>query len=218
MTGQGTLAPSCCPTQCYSAVFQRRFMSDLGEGNRPRPNWIRFAILVAIFSGVCVAQGKLSASKLSQIDAVTKFMASTHVPGLSVAVVEDGEYEWAQGFGFADLENNAPASKHTLFRLGSISKSLTCHGCHATVGSRTARSGRLYKNTVLHFLKSRGPSRLAKCSDTLAGFATTSPTRRTIQRSATRNTLMILSPDGSLSTRRPCGANSRTILSRQHSR
>jgi len=102
-------------------------MSDLGEGNRLRPNWIRFAILVVIFSGVCVAQdGKLSASKLSQIDAaVTKFMASTQVPGLSVAVVEDGEYEWAQGFGFADLENNVPASKHTLFRLGSISKSLT---------------------------------------------------------------------------------------------
>ena len=29
------------------------------------------------------------------------------------------------GFGFADVENNAPASEHTLFRLGSISKSLT---------------------------------------------------------------------------------------------
>jgi CubicO group peptidase (beta-lactamase class C family) len=49
-------------------------------------------------------------------------MASTHVPGVSVAVVENGEYEWGSGFGFADLENNAPASEHTLFRLGSLSK------------------------------------------------------------------------------------------------
>lgn len=55
-------------------------------------------------------------------------MASTHVPGLSVAVVENGQYEWAAGFGFADLENNAPASEHTLFRLGSISKPLTAVG------------------------------------------------------------------------------------------
>jgi serine beta-lactamase-like protein LACTB len=69
---------------------------------------------------------KLSADKRAQIEsAVTKFMASTHVPGLAVAVVENGEYEWASGFGLADVENNAPASEHTLFRLASISKSLT---------------------------------------------------------------------------------------------
>ena len=52
-------------------------------------------------------------------------MATTHIPGLSVAVVENGEYEWARGFGFADLENNVPASEHTLFRLASVSKPLT---------------------------------------------------------------------------------------------
>jgi serine beta-lactamase-like protein LACTB, mitochondrial len=71
-------------------------------------------------------QPELSADKHAQIEsAVTKFMASTHVPGLSVAVVENGEYEWASGYGLADAENNAPASEHTLFRLASISKSLT---------------------------------------------------------------------------------------------
>jgi CubicO group peptidase (beta-lactamase class C family) len=52
-------------------------------------------------------------------------MAETHVPGLSVAVVENGEYEWGDGFGLADVENNAPASEHTLYRLASISKPLT---------------------------------------------------------------------------------------------
>lgn len=60
--------------------------------------------------------------------AVSKFMATTHAPGVSVAVVENGEYEWGAGFGFADLENNVPASEHTLFRLGSISKPLTAVG------------------------------------------------------------------------------------------
>lgn len=52
-------------------------------------------------------------------------MTSSQVPGVSLAVVENGEYEWGSGFGLADAEDNAPVSEHTLFRLASISKSLT---------------------------------------------------------------------------------------------
>jgi serine beta-lactamase-like protein LACTB, mitochondrial len=84
-------------------------------------------LLCAVFSQA--QEGELSAEKQGRIEAaVSKFMASTHVPGLSVAVVEEGKFEWAAGFGFADLENNAPATEHTLFRLGSISKPLTAVG------------------------------------------------------------------------------------------
>ena len=69
---------------------------------------------------------KLPPQKRAQIEAVvSKFMAETHVPGLSVGVVENGEYEWGAGFGLADVENNVPACEHTLVRLASISKSLT---------------------------------------------------------------------------------------------
>jgi serine beta-lactamase-like protein LACTB len=98
--------------------------------HRSVARWIHLAIVVALCSAVsarCVAQdSKLAPEKRAQIEAtISKFMASTHVPGLSVAVVENGKYEWAQGFGFADLENNVPASEHTLYRLGSISKPLT---------------------------------------------------------------------------------------------
>lgn len=84
-------------------------------------------VLCAIIAPPSQAQDhSISSEKRAQIEAaVSKFMASTHVPGLSVAVVENGEYEWGSGFGFADLENNAPASEHTLFRLASISKPLT---------------------------------------------------------------------------------------------
>jgi serine beta-lactamase-like protein LACTB len=87
-------------------------------------------LLCASTAPMALAQEhQLSPEKRTQIEAaVAKFMALTHVPGLSVAVVENGEYEWSAGFGFADLENNAPASEHTLFRLGSISKPLTAVG------------------------------------------------------------------------------------------
>lgn len=88
-----------------------------------------FAFII-VFSALLSAQDQqLSAAKRVQIEsAVSKFMASTHVPGISVAVVENGKLEWASGFGFADLENNVPATEHTLFRLASISKSLTATG------------------------------------------------------------------------------------------
>jgi len=52
-------------------------------------------------------------------------MAANSVPGIGVAVVQDGELVWSTGFGMADLENFVPATASTLFRLGSISKSIT---------------------------------------------------------------------------------------------
>jgi serine beta-lactamase-like protein LACTB, mitochondrial len=89
--------------------------------------FISLLLLGAAFASSQEAQ--LSDAKRAQIEAAAaKFMASTHVPGVSVAVVENGQYEWGGGFGFADMENNVPASEHTLFRLASISKSLTATG------------------------------------------------------------------------------------------
>jgi CubicO group peptidase (beta-lactamase class C family) len=144
---------------------------------------------------VCAAQeSKLSSGKLAQIDAaVSKFMSTTHVPGLSVAVVENGGYKWAQGFGVADLENNVPSTEHTLFRLASISKSLT-----ATAAMQLWERGQLdrTRNIALRFLKNRGPFPLARFSGTWAGFAITNPVRRMTPKSATRNTLTIPSRQG----------------------
>ncbi len=85
-----------------------------------------FLFLAAATTSASAQESKLSPEKQTQIEAaVSKFMASTHVPGLAVAVVENGAYEWASGFGFADLENNVPATEHTLFRLASISKPIS---------------------------------------------------------------------------------------------
>jgi CubicO group peptidase (beta-lactamase class C family) len=96
----------------------------------PRRNSSVFIFALVFCAAASMAalaeQPELAPAKRTQIEAaVSKFMATTHVPGLSVAVVENGQYEWGSGFGLADVENNVPASEHTLFRLASISKSLT---------------------------------------------------------------------------------------------
>jgi CubicO group peptidase (beta-lactamase class C family) len=74
-----------------------------------------------------VAQaGNLSAEKQAKVESsIDKFMAVSKVPGVSAAVVQDGEFVWSAGFGMADLENSVPATSETLYRLASVSKPIT---------------------------------------------------------------------------------------------
>ena len=44
------------------------------------------------------------------------------VPGVSVAVLADGEVGWARGYGFADVEWRRPVTANTLFQAASVSK------------------------------------------------------------------------------------------------
>ena len=97
-----------------------------------RASFIRkqiFSLLALFFSCAVAAsaqQKSLSAEKRAQIEkAVSSFMSANTVPGIGVAVVLDAELAWSAGFGMADLENFAPATSSTLFRLGSISKPIT---------------------------------------------------------------------------------------------
>ncbi|HYJ78907.1 MAG TPA: serine hydrolase domain-containing protein [Longimicrobiaceae bacterium] len=46
-------------------------------------------------------------------------------PALSIAVAVDGRVVWSEAFGYADVERRAPACPGTLFRIGSVSKTLT---------------------------------------------------------------------------------------------
>jgi CubicO group peptidase (beta-lactamase class C family) len=49
-------------------------------------------------------------------------MEALNVPGVSIAVINDGEIEWARGYGLADVEEGRPVTTTTLFQAASISK------------------------------------------------------------------------------------------------
>ncbi len=95
------------------------------------PRWARagLALVFSLYFAtpiIAAQENKLSSEKHAQIEnAIAKFMAANSVPGLSVAIVENGEFEWSQGYGMADLENYVPATSFTLYRLASVSKPLT---------------------------------------------------------------------------------------------
>jgi CubicO group peptidase (beta-lactamase class C family) len=65
-------------------------------------------------------------------------MEKSKVPGLSVGIVNHGQMALVKGFGFADLENSVPASGETVYRIASISKSIT-----ATAAMKLVEKGKL---------------------------------------------------------------------------
>ncbi len=52
-------------------------------------------------------------------------MATHHIPGLSLAVVRQGEVVQAGGYGFANLEWRAPATSDTAYQIASVTKQFT---------------------------------------------------------------------------------------------
>ncbi len=95
-------------------------------GRWPLAVMLMLAIYLSVVSPTPAQTRKLSDESQAKIEsAIAMFMAANKVPGMSVAVVQDGEFVWSGGFGMADLENSVPATSQTLYRLGSISKSIT---------------------------------------------------------------------------------------------
>jgi D-alanyl-D-alanine carboxypeptidase len=56
---------------------------------------------------------------------IQEAMRQFGVPGAAVAIVEGGETVYAQGFGVRDLASGQPVTTDTLFRIGSLTKSMT---------------------------------------------------------------------------------------------
>ncbi|MFP9062030.1 serine hydrolase domain-containing protein [Natrialbaceae archaeon A-chndr2] len=50
------------------------------------------------------------------------------VPGASIALIEDGEVTWSGAYGTADRAEERPTTENTLFRVQSITKSVTAWG------------------------------------------------------------------------------------------
>jgi CubicO group peptidase (beta-lactamase class C family) len=52
-------------------------------------------------------------------------MSRQSIPALSIAIAAGNELQWNSGYGMADLENFVPAKAVTVYRLGSIAKTIT---------------------------------------------------------------------------------------------
>ncbi len=97
-----------------------------GINRRLRAVHVCVLALLILPPAVFAQDATLPASKRTLLEnTISKFMAANSAPGISAAVVLNGQEVWSEGFGMADLENSVPVTPQTLFRLASISKPIT---------------------------------------------------------------------------------------------
>ena len=95
------------------------------------PRIVPAALLCLIVASLSLSEGLFAAGEsrtglLEAIDAVVEeARAADQIPGVSVAVHWRGEELLANGYGLADVENNVPATEHTVYRIGSVTKQYT---------------------------------------------------------------------------------------------
>ncbi len=84
-----------------------------------------------------------------QIDALIQSeMEKQHIPGLSLAIVRQGEVLQASGYGFANLEWRVPATPDTAYQIASVTKQFT-----ATAIMLLVNEGKLdLHHTIDHYL------------------------------------------------------------------
>lgn len=90
---------------------------------RRRATWVVAAALLVLQAGATAARAQdrfAEAGRLVQ-DARPKM----GTPGISVAVALDDRLVWSAGYGLADVENGVPATADTVYRIASISKTMT---------------------------------------------------------------------------------------------
>jgi D-alanyl-D-alanine carboxypeptidase len=88
-----------------------------------------FAVLCLIVPLIRPATGRAEGLGPETVPAIDKIVAKElekkAAASLAVGVVKDGRLVLARGYGYADLENDVPATAETVYRLGSITKQFT---------------------------------------------------------------------------------------------
>ena len=89
----------------------------------------RFCFVLLIVVCICQPVWGQSADKYAEQienfeEFVRKQMEADRMTGLSVAFMKD-DFVWAKGYGFADLENQVPATEKSAYRLASVTKPMT---------------------------------------------------------------------------------------------
>ena len=87
-------------------------------------------ILLLIFLGTSCKgqkQDQTQSLELALETFINQEIEKHKIPSLAVGIVQNGEVVMAKGYGFADVEKKSPATEHTIYQIGSVSKMFTGH-------------------------------------------------------------------------------------------
>lgn len=82
---------------------------------------------IAIFVLSCVCATAVAHADPTD-DFIKEQLAAFELPGLSLAVVRNGEIVKAEGYGVADRDRNVAATRDTVYKIGSVSKQFVATG------------------------------------------------------------------------------------------
>ena len=96
-------------------------------------------------------------------------LAEQNLPGLSVAVGAGREIVWAEGFGWANLENKVPVSPDTRFRIGTASTALSSAAVGLLLEKERLKLDEKIQTYVPEFTEQQWPVTLRQVMGHVAG-------------------------------------------------
>ena len=106
--------------------------------------WIGLFAILLLAGGMTAAAAPVDTQKLDE--RLTRLSEQVEIVGLAVAVIEDGEITFAEGYGETRL-NGAPVTKDTVFRWASLSKGVAS----TTIGILAADGALSLSDTISKF-------------------------------------------------------------------
>ncbi|HUQ69130.1 MAG TPA: serine hydrolase domain-containing protein, partial [Planctomycetaceae bacterium] len=123
-------------------------MTPLHPASHDVPSVMRAAPSRKWITAVEQARGLVAASLIER-----------NLPGLSVAVGAGGEIVWAEGFGWADLDERTPVAPETRFRIGTASTVLTSAAVGLLLEKRRLALDEKIQTYVPEFPEKQWPTR-----------------------------------------------------------
>jgi CubicO group peptidase (beta-lactamase class C family) len=91
---------------------------------------VSLIMATTLLGGAAEALSAPRPPEIFDLQAIDSFLSASlkqnGQPGLSVAIVKDGELVFVKAYGKRSLEDNRPVEKDTLFAIGSVTKQFTC--------------------------------------------------------------------------------------------
>jgi CubicO group peptidase (beta-lactamase class C family) len=84
-------------------------------GHRVIPNFLLFLSVIPLIAGAAGLEPVVD-------EVVRRHMTEKNIPGMSVAIVQNGTLVFSEGYGKASLEFDLPASRDTVYPISSVSK------------------------------------------------------------------------------------------------
>ena len=99
--------------------------------------WFRILVILAVFVMLMTLVSNMyPTSKVETLNSLEKFtahlddyipalMQDYSIPGVSIALIQEGQTVWSNAYGYADIETERSMTTDTYCRVESISKSVT---------------------------------------------------------------------------------------------